>query len=96
MSTLEQRAAYDRIVAQAKAAVKQLGDQIGYGLMMQLTHECWREAAAAHGLPPGSAHTCGPCADLTVPCGCNGGCNWCEGCGWLTQKVKEVKDAQKA
>lgn len=52
-----------------EAAVKSLGDAIGYGRLMQAAETIWREKAVAQGTP-GSEHTTGPCAALMVKCGC--------------------------
>ena len=51
------------MIEQEKAAVKALGEQIGYGRTMQLCEELWREA-----YPGGREHTTGPCAAFMVPC----------------------------
>jgi len=77
------------LAASEKAAVTQLGDQIGYGRIMQLCHEIWSEKDMF-----GGALVTGPCAALTVPCGCEvqHQCDWCCGSGWLTEHVKHVKD----
>lgn len=34
----------------------------------------------------------GPRTAMTVPCGCEGDCDWCNGSGWVTPKVKELRD----
>ena len=74
-----------------KAAVQQLGDQIGYGRMMQLAQECLRDNLTDQGLE-GGEFAYGPCVTFTVPCGCNGSCDWCYGSKWLTKSVKKIKD----
>jgi hypothetical protein len=73
--------------AREKHAVKQLGGQIGYGRLMQLAQECWQE------YDPTGAFAYGPCIGMTVPCGCSGICEWCNGAKWLTPKVKAIKDS---
>lgn len=74
-----------------KAQVKALGRDIGYGTVMDLASRCWRESLA----DSGSEFVVGPCHAETVPCGCEQqiDCAWCCGTGWLTQKVKEIKNA---
>ena len=103
MLTREQQELIARTLAREKEAVKDLGEVIGYGAMMQLAQECWRDADIARGFPPGMEHTCGPAAAETVPCGCRednredlSSCDWCCGCGWLTKKVKALQAAEKS
>ena len=80
-----------------KAQVRRLGADIGYGNMMVLARDCWRESLAAKDYPLGGEHSVGPCVALTVPCDCRDGmCDWCCGSGWLTKRVKEAKDAARA
>jgi hypothetical protein len=76
-----------------RAAVRKLGEHIGWGNVMYLAEQCWRE----HG-PAGSEHTCGPCAALLVPCPCRyeredgrPACDWCCGSGRLTRRVYEAR-----
>lgn len=76
-----------------KAQVKALGRDIGYGNIMNLASECWREFLEASGHPSGGEFVPGPCKASTVPCDCGGSCDWCCGSGWLTLKVKEAKEA---
>ncbi len=70
-----------------EADVKALGDRIGYGRLMQLAQSLWRDTAR------GGEFAVGPCVALTQPCGCEGACDWCNGSGWLTPKVKALRDA---
>jgi len=74
-----------------KKLIKRIGDQIGYGRMMQLAQECWREVLIPQGLEGGEFQS-GPCVGMTEPCGCKGGCDWCAGALWLTKHVKTIKD----
>jgi hypothetical protein len=81
-----------------REAVRQLAEDqgIGYGNMMNLARDLWRELLAR--INPGTEggeFAVGPCVGSTVPCGCEvrHECDWCEGCGWLTEHVKQVKDA---
>ena len=77
-----------------KSSVNLLGQMIGFGNMMYLASECWRESLAEKGYPVGAEFQVGTCVLLTTPCGCESpkDCDWCCGSGWLTKKVKEVKD----
>lgn len=73
--------------------VRRLGDEIGYGRLMQLAEEIWREVAVAQGTP-GSEHTIGPCAVFMVACphavkDRNGHCEICCGAGRITRWVKD-------
>lgn len=74
--------------------VRNLGEQIGYGNMMYLARDNWVESLTEKGYQEGGAFAVGPCLALTVPCDCNRGvgCDWCKGSGWITKKVKELKD----
>lgn len=83
-----------QILANEAEAVKELGDTIGYGRMMQLTEQEWRKSLKEQGWPEGGEFVYGPCKAQTVPCECRGGCDWCEGSQWLTKKVKALKDEQ--
>lgn len=78
-----------QLAAKEKAAVTALGDQIGYGRIMQLCEEIWGEKDGN-----GGQFRHGPCVAMTVPCGCKirHKCDWCCGAGWLTAHVKKVKD----
>lgn len=85
--------------AMEEASVFQLGRAIGYGRLMQLTQQCWvaDEKAQNSPLAGGGAFAYGPCLAMVEPCGCAGGsiCDWCCGSGWLTKKVKLIKNAMK-
>ena len=86
-----------------EAEVRRLGDQIGYGRLMQAAESIWREKAIAQGTP-GSEHTTGPCAALMVKCGCHEPdprrewfsdnemvhCDWCCGAGRVTARVRRA------
>lgn len=80
-----------------KQAVAVLGEQIGFGRMMQLAEQIWGELNAARGYP-GAQHTTGPCASMLTPCPHledenpewrdeNGHCDWCCGAGRVTKRV---------
>jgi hypothetical protein len=86
-----------------EAAVKRLGDQIGYGRLMQAAEKVWREINAACGMH-GGEHTTGPCAAMMVPCPCRnpmaeerhpewftgGHCDWCCGALRVTERVSKA------
>lgn len=82
----------DGYEAPYKAALLQICEQIGYGRVMQLSSQMWQEK------DPIGSFVVGTCKISTVPCGCNDGskpfehCDWCCGCGWLTEHVKQIKD----
>lgn len=92
----------DRYLAQRdkleKEVTKILGDDIGYGRMMQLAQELWKENLERENPSlVGGEFAYGPCVAMTVSCECertdeNPHCDWCCGSGWLTEKVKEIKD----
>ena len=70
-------------------AVQTLGEQIGFGRMMQLAEQIWRERLARDRR---GEHTTGPCAALMVPCKHpvrdeNGHCEVCCGAGRVTKWV---------
>jgi hypothetical protein len=79
------------------AAVRELGEHIGWGNVMHRAEQCWREHLVAHGGPAGGEHTCGPCSALLVPCPCvqtrgdGPACDWCCGAGRLTKRVYEAR-----
>lgn len=75
-------------------AVRQLGNLIGYGRMMQLAEQEWRKMLKKEWGIEGGEHTTGPCAALMVKCPHpengkdeNGHCDWCCGSGRVTKKV---------
>lgn len=79
-----------------ESAVRQLGDLIGYGRMMQIAEQVWRKKLRADGLQ-GGEYTIGPCAAMMVPCphpedgrDANGHCNWCCGSDRITRKVRDA------
>jgi len=77
-----------------KEAVRKLGDDIGFGNMMNLARDCWHDSLQAKypGTPDGELAV-GPCVATTVPCGCKKAykCDWCCGSGWLTKRVARAK-----
>ena len=69
--------------------VRRVGDQIGYGRVMQLAEEIWNTKT------PGAAFSSGPCLAFLVPCPHAGadnavGCAWCCGAGRVTERVREA------
>lgn len=82
------------INAYEKKLVQNIGGTMGFGRLMQLAEECWREIAISKGLN-GSEHTTGPCAAFMVPCphpikDDNGHCNICCGAGRITKGVAKL------
>ncbi len=66
--------------------VHELCETIGYGAVMQIASQLWsnREDDGTH-------KVVGPCGALVVPCPEHTErCNWCEDCGWVTQKVHDL------
>lgn len=80
-----------------RATIMELGKEIGFGRVMQLAEQCWRELAAERGLS-GSEHTTGPCAEMMVPCPCGAPaqCDWCCGAGRVTKRVREAMTSPSA
>lgn len=84
-------------------AVRDLGDRIGYGRVMQLAEQLWRAKLIAQG-HPGGEHTTGPCAAFMAPCPCPesgrdaaGHCEWCCGAGRVTERVRRaIEDGERA
>jgi hypothetical protein len=78
-------------IAYQTQEVRNLGDRVGYGFVMQAAQYIWadKDAEAGH---PGGNFIVGCCEVFTVPCGCESSCNWCQGSGWLTERVKLAKD----
>jgi len=74
-----------------KELIAELGESIGFGRIMNLAEECWREVLEPMGFAGGEFRT-GPCVGMTVECGCDNGCDWCAGSRWLTKHVKKIKD----
>lgn len=86
-----------RLMRVEESAVRELGDRIGYGRLMQAAEDIWRKIAIQEGTP-GSEHTRGPCAAFVVRCphlddghqgwlDKNGHCDWCCGAGRVTKRV---------
>jgi len=78
----------DDIELEEARRVRELGEAIGYGRMMQLAERIWNSKM------PGAAHSVGPCVAELVPCphpksgrDRNGHCDWCCGSGRVTKKV---------
>lgn len=76
-----------------RRAVRELAEVIGYGRVMQLCEELWRDNLTAQGLQGGEITT-GPCASAMVPCrhpvrDANGHCEVCCGAGRVTRWVSD-------
>lgn len=75
-------------------SVRQLGDAIGYGRLMQLAEHVWRNKLAAEGMEGGEI-TSGPCAAFMVRCmhpvkDDHGHCDVCCGSGRVTKYVASI------
>lgn len=79
-----------------KSTVEMIGDDIGYGRLMQLAEQIWKEKAESSG----GEHTVGPCAFFMTPCkhwikDDNGHCEICCGAGRVTKGVARYMEATK-
>lgn len=86
--------------AQEKILIRDLGLKMGWGRIMQLSEECWKEYADEKGYT-GLQHTTGPCAAFMVPCHHpikdeSGHCDICCGAGRITKGVKALLDTVQA
>lgn len=78
--------------------LKALGDKWGWGPLTDRLLRLWADGDPVRvGVPP----TLGPTPDNVVDCGCSGNteedlCEWCEGTGVLTRRVRRIKDALAA
>lgn len=74
-----------------KNRVKSIGDDIGYGRLMQLAEEIWDEIRPG----TGAAHSVGCCTYFLVRCPHpevdeeNIHCDWCCGSGRVTKRVAQ-------
>lgn len=97
--TAEQRA---NVLANSRAkrdAVTRLGKSIGFGALMQLAEQAWRDSLPEREKGDEFAH--GPCASALVRCpGCKPAreagdhCDWCCGSGRVTKRVAEAIASQ--
>lgn len=88
-------------MAREERIAREMGAQIGFGRMMQLGQQLWREQLIAGGLPGGGEFSIGPCVAFMVPCQCvedanpeldaNGHCEWCCGSHQVTQRVRDAQ-----
>ncbi len=96
---LEQREAGGRT---DREIVRDLGMKIGWGNIMSLSEQCWREHLIATRSVPGGEHTTGPCAAFMVPCPCvdkrddQSSCDWCCGARRVTKRVLEAMELHLA
>ena len=82
------------LIERERAEVFQVCEEHGYGRVMQLAEQLWREKVTAEGFA-GSEHTTGPCAVFMVPCPAGEHaravpCDWCCGAGRVTNRVAEA------
>lgn len=77
--------------------VRDLGRIVGFGNMMDLARQCWREELEDKGYFVGGEFAVGPCVAMTERCICGGkgNCDWCCGCGWLTKHVKRLAEKRR-
>jgi hypothetical protein len=79
-----------------KIIVREMGDFMGYGRVMQLCEEIWHEKEIEAGRERASgAHTTGPCRAFMIPCphpvlDDNGHCDICCGAGRITKGVAKL------
>lgn len=85
-----------------RRAVREIGDRLGYGRVMQLCEEIWVEKLKREGIGTNGsgAKSVGPCVGMLVPCPCTDrvSCDWCCGAGRVTKRVAEAArvDAREA
>lgn len=74
--------------------VKQLGEAMGYGRVMQLCEKLWRDKL---GDLKGGEHSTGCCVAFLVACPCQyaDDCDWCCGAGRVTEKVAGAMAKEK-
>lgn len=74
--------------------VRDLAKELGYGRIMQLCEQLWRQDLAD--LDVGGELTVGPAAKFLVPCSCgvDEDCDWCCGAGRVTKLVRAVVDSE--
>lgn len=78
-----------RMDAAERPLVETLGEQIGYGRLMQLAERIWDWKQ------PGSAHSVGPCTSMLIHCPhvirqSDEHCDWCCGSGRVTRRVLQA------
>ena len=95
------------ILNREETAVRELGDRVGYGRIMQLCEQIWSEKLQKQGLEGGEhthLHMSGPCAGFMVPCPGeqheedhpdHPHCDWCCGSHRVTQRVAQAITGEK-
>ena len=78
--------------------IKALGENGGYGALMQSAGKLWRQSLIDKGYPGGGELSVGPCVAMLVPCphlekDADGHCEWCCGSGRVTKRVIEAQIA---
>ena len=74
-----------------KLEIYKVCQKFGYQQVMEIASELWEEKEFF------GSFLCGPRRGMALACGCEktGDCEWCEGTGWLTKKVKKTKDEEE-
>jgi len=76
--------------------IRELCERVGYGNVMATASDLWRKIPTMVA-PRGGAFMVGPCEGFCQPCrhpdSDRGavGCDWCEGCGWVTNLVANLQ-----
>ena len=77
--------------------VRVLCEKLGYGRVLQLTSLAWQKKGRG-GNQSGIGMVIGPHVGTTTKCwhpGQDTHCDWCCGCGWVTEKVASVMPPKK-
>lgn len=87
------------LVSREVTAVRELGERFGYGQVMQLCEQIWKEKEGTRGGELIHLHLTGPCASMMVRCPGPQHqeshpdyphCDWCCGSHRVTKKVAEA------
>lgn len=85
-----------------EAAVRNLGNALGYGRLMQLTEQIWAKKCIDR-KTPGMEFSIGPCGGELVPCphpdvvaGLEKHCSWCANSGRVTRRVLRAMEETTA
>ena len=87
------------LVSREVTAVRELGERFGYGQVMQLCEQIWKEKEGTRGGEHTHLHLTGPCAIVLVRCPGPQHeedhpdyphCDWCCGAHRVTKRVAEA------